>query len=297
MTEIERIGDVVCELGEGPVWDPVERALYWIDCPAAQIWRHDPDSETTRSWDVPGDVIGSLALREKGGVVLAMDQGFHGFNFETSVVETLASPLGGQDRTPGRTRFNDGKVDRQGRFVAGSLDSEFTDPLGALYRLDADRTVEEIDRGFIVSNGPCFSPDGRVFYHCETRALTVFAYDYDTATGRASNKRPFVSVKDLGIEGRPDGATVDAEGFVWTALIAGGQLARFTADGTLDRLVEVPVRYVTSLSFGGADLDVAYITSIGGPLFGETDASPGAGGVFAIHGLGVHGLAEPRFRG
>jgi sugar lactone lactonase YvrE len=290
---IERIGEVVCELGEGPTWDPVERALYWIDCPAARIWRHYPDSDATYSWDVPGDVIGSLALREAGGVVLAMDQGFHGFDFATGKVETVAAPLAGQDRT----RFNDGKVDRQGRFVAGSLDGEFKEPLGALYRLDADGGVEEIDGGFIVSNGPCFSPDGRVFYHCETRAVTIFAYDYDTETGQVSNKGPFASIKDLGIEGRPDGATVDAEGYVWTALITGGQLARFSADGALDRLVEVPVRYVTSLCFGGPDLDVVYITSIGGPLFGASDESPGAGGVFAIHGLGVQGLAEPRFRG
>ena len=290
---VERIGDVTCELGEGPLWDEEEAVLYWLDCPAGRIWRFDPASGALRSWDVAGGVVGSMALRAQGGAVLAMEQGFHGFDFETGTVAALASPLAGQTRA----RFNDAKVDRQGRFVAGSLDTEFTEPIGSLHRLDTDGTVTELDRGFIVSNGPCFSVDGRTLYHCETRAATVFSYDYDSAAGTARNKRVFASVEELRVDGRPDGATVDVEGYLWTALITGGQLARFAPDGTLDRLVEVPVRYVTSLNFGGPDLDIAYITSIGGPLFGQQDDSPGAGGVFAVHGLGVRGLPEPRFRG
>lgn len=288
---IERVGDITCALGEGPVWDPVDGVLYFVDSLAPAIFRHDPASGATVRRDPPGSSIGSLALREQGAMVIAMDSGFHAFDFETVACQAIAEP----EADLANCRFNDGKVDRQGRFVAGSLDKDFADDICGLYRLDGDHSVEHIAGGISCANGPCWSPDGGTFYFVHGGDDTIQAYDYDQATGRLSNRRQFVDCASLG--GGPDGATVDAEGFVWSAQFGIHRVARFAPDGSLDRMVEVPPKMVTSVMFGGPDLDVLYVTSASGALSGFSDHSPDAGGTFAVYGLGITGLPEPRFKG
>jgi sugar lactone lactonase YvrE len=190
--------------------------------------------------------------------------------------------------------LNDGKCDRRGRFWCGSRDGALKDPAGALYRLDPDFGCHRMDHGFIVSNGIAWSPDDRTMYFADTRAETVFAYDFDIDDGSISNRRVFFSTRD--IEGRCDGATVDAEGFYWCALVHGGAIARWDPKGRLDRLVPLPVRQPTMCTFGGRNLDVLYVTSAAALAPAEQRASqPHAGALFAIHGLGVKGLEEPRF--
>ncbi|MFP6745698.1 MAG: SMP-30/gluconolactonase/LRE family protein [Alphaproteobacteria bacterium] len=288
---IERVGDITCALGEGPVWDPVDGVLYFVDSLAPAIFRHDPASGATVRRDPPGSSIGSLALREQGAMVIAMDSGFHAFDFETGACQAIAEP----EADLANCRFNDGKVDRQGRFIAGSLNKDFANAVCGLHRLDDDHSVERIAGGISCANGPCWSPDGSTFYFVHGGDDTIQAYDYDQATGRLSNRRLFVDCASLGAG--PDGATVDAEGFVWSAQFGIHQVARFAPDGSLDRMVEVPPKMVTSVMFGGVDLDVLYVTSASGALSGYSDDSVHAGGTFAILGLGVTGLAEPRFKG
>ncbi len=289
--EIECIGNARYSLGEGPLWDPIGGVLYWVDSHAPAIWRHDPSTGDIEGWDLPGGTVGSIALRERGGAVLAMDDGFHFFDFDTGAGAAIADVEAGEPKT----RFNDGKVDRRGRFVAGSMHEDLSEPLGALYRLDADFGWVRLDGGITCSNGPCWSPDGRTFYFADSPRRTIWAYDYDLDAGALANKRVFVSTGAF--DAFPDGATVDAEGHLWSALFGSGRIARFAPDGSLDRTVELPVAWVSSVMFGGPGLDVLFAISIGGRLLDERDPSPDAGALFAIHGLGVKGLPEPRFAG
>ncbi|MDQ0474427.1 SMP-30/gluconolactonase/LRE family protein [Labrys wisconsinensis] len=292
MLRIERLGDARDELGEGPLWDGTEQRLYWIDSLGRRIHACDADGGNRRSWPVP-EHIGSLALRQGGGAVLALRDGFYGFDFGTGAAVKLADPDPGKPRI----RLNDGKVDRQGRFVAGYMDYEESDPLCSLFRLDPGGTVERLEEGIVCSNGPCWSPDGRIFYFADTYTRDIWAYDYDIGTGRVANRRVFASFPACGLRGLPDGATVDAEGYVWSVSVYEGKLVRFAPDGRLDRTVGLPVESATSLSFGGPDLDIAFVTSMARQVKGQWPREREAGGLFAVHGLGVRGLPEPRFAG
>jgi L-arabinonolactonase len=288
---IECIGDERYELGESPIWNPHDGVLYFVDCPARAILCYDPRSGDTKRWDVTCDYLGSLALRTGGGAILVMDDGFHTFDFKTGTANVITEPEAGR----ADLCFNDCKVDRQGRLIAGSMHTGLTEPIAGLYRLDTDLTCTRLDNGYICSNGPCWSPDGGTLYVSDSNADAIFAYDYDTATGTATNRRSFLSTADSG--GYPDGGTVDAEGYVWSAHFDSGTIRRITPDGVVERVIELPVQWVASLTFGGDNHDILYFTSIGCEYEGERDSSPQAGGLFAIHGLGIQGLAEPRFAG
>jgi L-arabinonolactonase len=288
--DIRRIGTTKDQLGEGPLWDVAEQALYWIDAVAKLIHRWTPASGERRDWQLPAS-IGSLAMRESGGAVLALENGLHLFDFATGALTPIADPQAGDPRT----RFNDGKVDRQGRFVAGTMARDLRAPLGSLYRLNADRTIETLERDIMVSNGPCFSPDGKTLYFSDSPRRSIFAYDYDAAGGPLRNKRVLVDTKPLSTS--PDGGTVDAEGFIWSALVLSGRIGRFAPDGRLDRTIELPVSFPSSVMFGGADLDTIFVTSINGTLAGRTSSEPEAGALYAVSGLGIKGLPEPRFKG
>ena len=288
--EIRRVGTIKDRLGEGPLWDVDEQALYWVDTIRGIVHCYAPASGDMREWTVPG-MIGSLALRAKGGAVLALEGGLHFFDFTAD----RATAIAGAEASDPRTRFNDGKVDRQGRFLAGTMAREMRDPLGALYRLNPDLSVEVLEREVIVSNGPCFSPDGRTLYFADTRRRSIFAYDYDPAGGPLANKRVLVDTASYGTG--PDGATVDAEGYLWSAQVLNGCLRRFAPDGKLDRTIELPVSYPSSVMFGGPGLDVLFVTSISEALNDRAPPEAQAGALLAIHGLGVKGLPEPRFAG
>ena len=288
---IECIGDERYELGESPIWDPQDGVLYFVDCSARAILCYDPRSGDTKRWDVTCDYLGSLALRTGGGAILVMDDGFHTFDFETGTATAIAEPEAGR----ADLCFNDCKVDRQGRLIAVSMHTGLTEPIAGLYRLDTDLTCTRLDGGFICSNGPCWSPDGGTLYVSDSNADAIFAYDYDPATGAATNRRTFLSTAGSG--GYPDGGTVDAEGHVWSAHFDSGTIRRITPDGVVERVIELPVQWVASLTFGGDNHDILYFTTIGCDYGGKRDSSPQAGGLFAIHGLGIQGLAEPRFAG
>lgn len=290
MLRIEIFSDRKESLGEGPLWDVREERLYWIDSYGPTVHRADVKGGDRRSWKVP-EPIGSMALREKGGAVLSLRSGFHFLDFDSGEVSRI------NETQPGelRPRLNDGKVDRQGRFVAGSMDYFESEPVGKLFRLDPDLKLSVLDQGIICSNGPCFSPDGKILYFADSYSRAIFAYDYDTATGDVRSKRVFGSFAEL--QGFPDGATVDAEGYVWSVEVYAGRLVRFNPDGVIDRLVGLPVFSSTSISFGGPNLDIAFVTSMARPFKGRYPREREAGMTIAVHGLGVRGIAEPRFKG
>jgi L-arabinonolactonase len=285
---IEKIPGVKNMLGEGPVWDVKEKALFWIDGQAPALYRLDPKTNDVKTWKMPKP-IGSFAIREKGGAVLALSDGFYSFDFESGEAKQIGSPVA----KPGTT-FNDGKTDARGRFIAGTLDSKFAGPTGSIFSLDAALKCSVLEPAIGCTNGPCFSPDNRTFYCADSVSRTISAYDYDLASGTVSNKRQFVAIKGMG--GVPDGATVDAEGNLWSAIAGGGKLACYKPDGTLARTVEVPVPIITSVMFGGDNLDVMYATSIGTKTL-NMEPGPDGGSLFVIRGLGVKGKPEPRFAG
>jgi L-arabinonolactonase len=289
---IEVLVDVKTILGEGPLWDVEEQRLYWIDSFGCNVFRATADGREIRAWDVPAK-IGSMALRRRGGAVLSLATGFHFLDFQTGETSLIVDP----EPDKPNNRINDGKVDRQGRFIAGSMDTMEEGPNGALYRLDPDLSLHTLDTGIIVSNGPCWSPDGATFYFADTWTGEIWAYDYDQSSGSVANRRTFVKV-DTSRGGAADGSTVDAEGHVWNALVYDGRIVRYAPDGSIDRIIEMPVRKVTSVMFGGPDLDILYVTSMAKP---PLPRFPGdgvqRGSLFAIHRLGVRGIPEPRFAG
>ncbi|MCV3205303.1 SMP-30/gluconolactonase/LRE family protein [Mesorhizobium sp. YC-39] len=291
--KIEVVVDVKTTLGEGPLWDVEQERLYWIDSFDGRVFRATADGREIRSWDVPMK-IGSMALRKDGsGAVVSLQRGFHLLDFATGDVTLIHDPE--PDRP--MNRLNDGKVDRRGRFFAGSMDTMEEGPSGGLYRLDPDFSVTRIDSGIICSNGPCWSPDDRTFYFADTWTGEIWAYDYDIATGAATNRRTFTRV-DTSRGGAADGSTVDAEGFLWNALVYDGRLVRYAPDGGIDRIIDMPVKKITSVMFGGPKLDILYVTSMAKP---PLPRFPGdsvlRGSLFAITGLGVIGTPEPRFGG
>jgi L-arabinonolactonase len=288
VVKITRVDVPRCRVGEGPVWDVAEQALYLVDIVDKRVMRHDPATGATRTWDVPG-IIGSMALREGGGAVLALKDGIHTLEFESGETTQLALP----DGLDPRAQFNDGKVDRRGRFVVGTTDSQMKEPLGDVYSLDVGG-LSIIDRGICISNGPCWSPDDTTFYFSDSILNTIYVYDYDIETGAATNRRVFANTADLG--GIPDGATVDSDGLMWMAICEGAKVVAFRPDGVVERVIAMPVKLTASVMFGGPDLDLLFVTSIDPSVLGRT-AAPDDGCTFVIEGLGVRGLAEPRYVG
>jgi sugar lactone lactonase YvrE len=291
-------------LGESPIWDPEGGRLYWVDGTGPRvgnpsIWRFDPRSGVVENWRTQKD-IGAMVLREGGGAVLAMSDGFYFFDFEREQEPELIVEIEAEEP---RSRLNDGKVDRRGRFFAGGMDDQEELGLCGLWRLDPDLRITQVDAGIICSNGPCWSPDDRTFYFADTFREEMWAYDYDVENGAVSNRRIFASSVDL--PGLYDGSTVDAEGFVWNAMVTGGELVRYTPDGEIERQIGMPVRNITSLIFGGDDLDILYVTSMArvkhpavhDRFARELKPQFQAGAVFAVYGLGIHGVPEPRFAG
>ncbi|QHF03192.1 SMP-30/gluconolactonase/LRE family protein [Pseudomonas asturiensis] len=288
---IEIVVDVKTTLGEGPVWDVEQQRLYWIDSFDGRILRCTEDGRELRAWDVE-QKIGSMALRKNGdAAIVALQSGLYSLDLPTGDLELIVDPEPGQPNN----RLNDGKVDRQGRFIVGSMDTQEDQASARLYRLDPDLSLHTLDEGIIVSNGPCWSPNGETFYFADTWSGELWAYDYDNATGKVANRRTFAKV-DTSAGGAADGCTVDAEGCLWQALVYAGKLVRYTPDGKVDRIIDMPVKKVTSLAFGGPDLDTLFVTSMAKPplpRFPEDGQQRGA--LFAITGLGVRGIAERRF--
>jgi sugar lactone lactonase YvrE len=296
MSDLTGVADVSCvldakaELGECPVWAADEQALYWVDILAPALHRLDPASGATRTWPLPSRV-GSFGLRESGGAVVALVDGFHLLDLDTGAL----TPLATVEPVPG-TRFNDGKVAPDGRFFAGTMDEEqLARPIAALHRLDPDGSRHEVVRGLVVSNGLAWSADGRTMFHSDSKAQVVWTYDYDPATGELSGRR--VLCRPTEEQGRPDGGAADEEGYYWSAGISAGVLNRWAPDGTLDRSIPLPCAHPTAPCFGGPDLRTVFVTSLRHDLPPEVLADkPLSGGIFAVQ-VDVPGVPVSRFRG
>jgi sugar lactone lactonase YvrE len=286
--QVTCVADVKAVLGEGPVWVERERALYSVDINARRIFRLD-GAGAVRSWDTSLRV-GSLAPRAGGGFIAGTDRGLAFADLESGSFEVFANP----DEALPSNRFNDGKVDRAGRFWAGTMDDEERRATGTLYRIDGDRRVTAIDANYRVSNGPAFSPDGRIMYHSDTARQVTYAFDLDEA-GNPSNRREFIRFGKG--DGYPDGMTVDAEGCLWNAQVYDGKLIRYRPDGKVDRVIDMPVKKVTSVMFGGPELRHLFVTSARMRLDPAALAAQKLAGHVFMFQPGALGLPEPLFRG
>jgi len=276
------------DLGEGPIWNAREGALYWLDINRAKIPRHDPQSKDMIVFDMPFKVT-ALRLRKRGGFVCATEKGFHFWDGKGTELKFINDPEEGK----AGARFNDGKVDRAGRFWAGTMDAR--NATSALYRLDADLSVRRMAEGITISNGIGWSPDNRKMYYADSLRYTVYEYAFDLRSEAISDRRVFIQVeKDFGV---PDGLTVDSQGYVWIAFYDGWKVVRYTPEGKEDARVELPVARPTCPAFGGTELDQLYVTTaIDGLSEEELEKQPMAGDLFVIE-AGVKGLAEPMFEG
>lgn len=283
---IDILGSQRDRLGECPLWDHREQALYWIDSKSRKVYRRKED--TTTSWDTPSDV-GSIALTKRGRLVLSLEDGFHILDLATGATRRLA-----EVQHPGPSmRLNDGRTDRQGRFVAGSMVVGRHDRDGGYYRLERNGTAIKLFDGIALANATCFSPDGRTLYCADSLSDEVSALDYDPQTGAVGPRRTLVNTRAQG--SAPDGTTVDADGNLWVALVQAGKMGCYSPKGELLRLVDMPTPYPTCPAFGGPNLDVLYVTSIRNTGNLLKSDHPDAGAVFAVHGLGVRGLPEVLF--
>lgn len=270
-------------LGESVLWHPVERALYWVDLLNPTIRRMRGGQGEPESWTIPGtETLGSLTFASDGRLMLAIDQGLVLFDPLSRLIEPFADP---NDQREG-VIYNDSKIGRDGRLWVGTYDKSETAPLGVLYTVEPDGRFRLADSGVVVTNGPAISPDGETLYMSDTNGKRILAYTLERPTGRLRNRRLFATIDP----GLPDGLTVDAAGRLWVAHYGGGRVTRFTRDGKVDRIIELPTSNVTSSCLGGPELTTLYITTA------EVPAHPGPldGALFAVEVDGP-GLPEPIF--
>lgn len=288
---VECVVDARNTTGESPLWSAREAALYWVDIPDGWVYRWHPATGERRSWQLPASV-GSIGLRERGGLVAAMRTGFHLFDLQTEKLTLLCHP---EPHLP-TSRLNDGKVSPEGRFWAGTMDERpEKEPIGGLYRLDADHRCTRMAGGVKVSNGLAWSPNGRTMYHSDSRGAVIFRHAYDPETGALGQRELFVSV--LPEWGRPDGGATDEEGCYWSCGVSGGRINRFSPSGELIEYVELPVTHPTMPCFGGHDGRTLYVTSLRENLSdAELARTPLAGGVFMLE-PGVAGAPAALYQG
>lgn len=282
--------DVRASLGECPVWSVAEQVLYWVDINAPSLNRFDPATGRNAVMPMP-ESIGCFALRRNGGFVVALRGGF----WLADAAGKLERKVSDAPYVPAHHRFNDGRCDPQGRFLAGYMNEQRDTASAALVRLDPDFTQTRLLAGMTISNGLAFSPDGRTMYHTDTPTQVIHAYDYDAASGTPANPRVLAR---FGQEGeRPDGAAIDREGCYWSALYRGGKVVRIAPDGRVLAEFAVPAMCPTMCAFGGRDLRTLYVTSARQMREPEELARlPQSGGLFAM-AVEVAGLPEPAFAG
>jgi len=280
MIQPELIADYQCHIGENPLWHPLEKCLYWTDISRGKLFRYDPATGKHEQC-YSGPPVGGFTVQADGTLLLFMARGAIAqwrdghLNY---VLEEISDER--------ESRFNDVIADPAGRVFCGTMPTP-TRP-GRLYRLDPDGVLDLLLEGIGVSNGMGFTPDRRGMYYTDSEARSVYLFDYDEKTGALTNQRLWLQTPEGA--GVPDGMTVDAQGYVWSARWDGSALYRYTSHGFEERRIEFPARKVSSVAFGGEDLSDLYITTA---LMDGTKAKEGegAGALFRLR-PGIRGLPE-----
>lgn len=278
MNTPEIIADYQCHNAEVPMWHPLEQCLYWADIPTGRMFRYYPNTNTHEQI-YQGEPVAGITIQLDGALLLFMNKG--------AIARWQAGKLTPIIEIPEEsdTRFNDCIADSTGRVFSGTM-STSTHP-GNLYRLDTDGTITKVLTGLEIPNGMGFTPDGKQMYFTDSPQRKIYLFDYDKTTGDLSNQRVLITTPEN--EGVPDGMTVDAEGYIWSARWNGGHLFRYTPDGVEVLRIPFPAKKVSCVTFGGANYTDMYITTAGGDRR-ETEGSS-AGVVFRLN-LGIQGVPE-----
>lgn len=290
----QRVGTQTDLLGECPLWDERLQCLWWVDirAPALRCWT--PAGATLQTWPMP-ELVGSIALTQRDGVLLlALRSRLALFDASRVQFETVV-----QADLPADHRFNDGRCDRQGRFWVGTMHHLTRGPVGSLFRLDmagGPQLTEVIAGGLCIPNSMAFSPDGHTMYFADSLQHRIDMLDYAPQTGARGAARAFATIEPPAF---PDGACVDAEGFLWSAQFHDARLVRYAPDGRVDRVLPVPMKRPTCCTFGGEDFGTLFVTGVSHSM-SEADraADPEAGALFAFdlgRAWGLHGLPETRW--
>ena len=276
-------------LGESPLWCERTQTLWWLDIDGCKLHSLQPGSGRHLAHTFTAKFVGALALRSQGGILLALDLALHVFDPASGELRLFAQV----EPAHLDNRLNDGRCDAHGRFWVGTMDNGLTQPRGGFYRIDPDGKVTRQFGDVIVANTIAISPDQKTLYFSDTRRHVTWAFDFDAERGCLGKRRVFVDYAASG--DRPDGACVDAEGFVWNAIFAGGRVVRYAPDGRVDRTIALPVTNPTCVCLGGPQLRTLYITTARKFLSSERlRAEPLAGALLAID-VDVEGLPEATF--
>jgi len=271
-------------VGESPVWDDATGQLWWVDVRGPALHRTDPTTGRTESWTLP-EPVGSLALCRSGRLLLALRSRVVRFDPHGGAIETLATPEA--DRP--HNRLNDGKASPCGRFVVGGMDDRLEkQPVAALWCVSPAGAVSKLVDGLTVANGLAWSPDGRTLWYSDSRRTGIWNAPWDQATGSIGASRLLAAPDDA--TGRPDGAAMDVEGGYWSAGVSAGVLNRWLPDGTLDRVVKLPIRAPTMPCFGGPRLRHLFVTSLCSAKAGPDD------GAVVVLDVGLAGVPVGQFR-
>jgi sugar lactone lactonase YvrE len=268
--QLECIADYACEIGENPLWHPVEKRLYWCDIPRGRIFRFDP-STGNHEQCYEGRPVGGFTFQTDGSLLLFMDRGTVAIWRDGKLTEILS-----EIEEERNSRFNDVIADPIGRVFCGTMSSSAGK--GRLYRMDLDGTIRVILEGIGCSNGMAFTHDQKGFYYTDSFAHEIYLFDYRAEDGRISNQRVFASLDES--DGLPDGATLDAAGHLWSAMWDGSGIVQLTLDGRIEKRISLPTRKVSSLTLGGEDYADMYITTAGGNT--KDDDGPLAGATFRL---------------
>jgi sugar lactone lactonase YvrE len=274
MSKVECVCAVGAQLGEGPVWSPGDQAVWSVDIKGRRIHRFDTRTGALHSWSSPEDA-GFIVPATRGRFICGMKSGLHLFD-PASGKFTLITRV---DSDRPRNRLNDGYADAAGRLWFGTMDNDETQPTGALYRFDS-RGLKRCDDGYVITNGPVASVDGRTLYHVDTLERVLYAFDLDD-DGAIANRRVFARIEQP--DAYPDGTAIDSTGCVWVGLFGGWGVNRYSPQGELLETLKMPVANCTKPAFGGDDLRTLYITTAWKGLSSEQLATqPLAGGLFAV---------------
>jgi len=290
MTDVTRALDAGNYLGESPMWSIGDQALWWVNCEhPPQLHRWQPESGVHQIWPMPKR-IGGFVHKAGGGLLVALTDGVYDFDPETDEL-TLRAPA----PLPSYVTLHECHCDRQGRLWVGSFDHRYPADRGAAagawLRLEAN-VLTPVITGIAVANGLAFSPDGQTLYCANTPSRCVEAFDLEPETSEISNRRTFLTLAPG--DGHVDGATVDADGGYWLAVVATGTIRRYTPEGYLDRTITLPCSNPTKPAFGGSDLQTLYITTTQMTIKADAPGAALNGGLFAAR-PGYRGIEEPVF--